>query len=238
MKIGIIQTRGLGDIVIAAPIAMYYIERGCEVYWPIDSEFLHSFKDAFPKIRFMPIERSITGDATAEYFYHTPLRELQRISCESIICLYSQLTGFDFGQPRLQESLSFDAYKYALAKVPFREKWQFHPKRNLLREANIFKLLELDPNQPYNVIHEEGSNFKCDLSSHIKDKEIRNIRITSLSNNIFDWISVLENCQAAYLVDSVYVNLIEQLNMKIEKTVFLRSNSAFTPTLQNSWNFV
>ncbi len=238
MKIGIIQTRGLGDIVIATPIAMYYIDRGCEVYWPIDSEFIPSFKDSFPKINFIPVDRSITGAATAEYFYHFPLRELEKISCQSIICLYSQLTGFDLGQPRLQESLPFDAYKYALANVPFGEKWNFYPKRNPLREANIFKLLELDPYEPYNVIHEEGSNFKCDLSVYIKDKEIKSIKITSISDNIFDWIAVLENCQAAYLVDSVYVNLIEQLNMKINKNIFLRSNSAFTPTLQNSWNFI
>ncbi len=125
-----------------------------------------------------------------------------------------------------------------MAKVPFSEKWKFHPKRNPLREAEIFNKLNLDPYEEYNVIHDEGSDFKCSLAGFIKNKEIRNINIRSLSNNIFDWISVLENCQAAYLVDSVYVNLVEQLNLKIEKTVFLRSNSAFTPTLQNSWNFV
>jgi hypothetical protein len=47
MKIGIVQTRGLGDVVIAVPLAMWYADRGCEVLWPIDSEFIASFAFAF-----------------------------------------------------------------------------------------------------------------------------------------------------------------------------------------------
>ena len=34
-KLGIIQTRGLGDIHIALPIAFFYKKKGFEIYWPI-----------------------------------------------------------------------------------------------------------------------------------------------------------------------------------------------------------
>ena len=161
MRIGIIQTRGLGDIVIAAPIAMYYIDRGCEVFWPIDSEFIPSFAFAFAKINFLPINRTETGDSTAEYFYYAPLDKLKQQECDSVLCLYSHLSGFDLGQERLKESLNFDAYKYAIAKVPFKEKWKFHPKRNPVNEANLIQKINLDLSEKYIVIHEEGSNFKA-----------------------------------------------------------------------------
>lgn len=238
MKIGLIQTRGLGDIVIAAPIAMYYIERGCQVYWPIDSNFIPSFTDAFPEIEFLPVDKNITGDGSADYYYFNPLEQLKSKSCDSIICLYSHLTGFDFGQDRIKDALSFDAYKYAIAKVPFREKWNFSPRRNPIREANIFTQLGIDPKEKYNLIHNEGSNFQCNFSDHIKNKTIKNITISPITNNIFDWIGVIENSESIYVVDSVYLNLIEQLNITTEKSIYLRSKINFTPILQNTWTYV
>ena len=238
MKLGIIQTRGLGDIVIAVPIAMYYIERGCEVYWPIDSEFIPSFQDSFPKINFIPVDKAVTGISTEEYFYNSPLNELKKITCNSIICLYSHLTGFDLGNNRLRESLSFDAYKYAVAKVPFSEKWNFAPKRNAVREGKLFELLQLNPTDSYNVIQNEGSNFIADIENYINEKELRTINISPLTNNIFDWIGVIERANHVYLVDSVYSNIVEQLDICNKKSLFLRSPSPMTPVLKNGWSFI
>jgi hypothetical protein len=238
MKIGIIQTRGLGDIVIAAPIAMYYINRGCEVYWPIDSEFIASFEDAFPKIKFLPIDKLETGNATAEYFYHVPYSKLINNGCTTIICLYSHLTGFDLGHQRQQNSLSFDAYKYAIAKVPFKEKWNFHPRRNSVREARIFDLLDLNPDDKFTVLQTEGSNFAMNSHDIPVENGIKRVLIKPITDNIFDWLGVLERCEEAFLIDSVYVNLIEQLNLRIKKTIYFRSNSQLTPTLINEWEFI
>ena len=237
MKLGIIQTRGLGDIVIAVPIAMYYIERGCEVYWPIDSEFISSFEYAFPKINFIPIDISLTGNSTAEYFYHAPLEELNKKDCKSIFCLYSHLSGFDLGHKRLQESLSFDAYKYAVANVPFQEKWNFNPHRNPVREADLFKNLQLEPNEPYIVIQDQGSNFTANLDELVREEGIRIVKTTPISNNIFDWLGVFECSKSIYAVDSVYVNIIEQLKLKNDKHIYLRSACPFTPTLITNWSY-
>ena len=238
MKLGISQTRGLGDIVIAIPIAMYYIERGCDVYWPIDSEFIPSFEDAFPKINFLAIDKSVTGNATAEYFYHAPHDALMKKGCTSIICLYSHLTGFDLGHQREQNSLSFDAYKYAVARVPFKEKWNFHPRRNSIREARIFDLLNLDPKEKFTILQTDGSDF-CIKADHIPEENgIKRIKIQPITDNIFDWLGVLERCSSAFLIDSVYVNLVEQLNLKINKAIYFRSNSQLTPTLVNEWEFI
>jgi len=38
MQIGLIQTRGIGDIIIALPIADFFTAKGYKVTWPIDAE--------------------------------------------------------------------------------------------------------------------------------------------------------------------------------------------------------
>lgn len=238
MKLGIIQTRGLGDIVIAAPIAAYYNNLGFEVFWPIDSDFIASFKDAFPKINFIPIEKAIYGDATADYFYHQPLRELNKIGCEFKICLYSYLSGFDLGHQRHRESLSFDAYKYAIAKVPFKEKWTLKIERNLIREAKMFDLLNLNPTEEFIVIHDEGSNTKVNIQEALIEEKKRVVRIEPITNNIFDWLGVIECSNSLHLLDSVYANLVEQLNLVNTKTLYLRSNANFSPVFINSWTML
>jgi len=238
MKLGIIQTRGLGDIVIAAPIAMYYIERGCEVYWPIDSEFIEAFQYAFPKINFLPINSHDTKKGTAEYFYESPIKELNKVGCDTNICLYSHLTGFDLGNERLKNSLSFDAYKYALAKVPFNEKWNLKIKRNPIREGRIFEILNLDPTEKFDLIHCTGSNFHVNPADFTTRNDIRKIVIEPLTSNPFDWLGVIENANALYFIDSIYSNLVEQLNLKVEKSFYLRSDAIFTPCLRNHWKYI
>lgn len=238
MKIGLIQTRGLGDIVIAIPVAMHFISLGHKVYWPIDSEFIDSFSDTFPDIEFLPIYRSRTGDSTAEYFYYQPLQELTKLSCDNIYCLYSHLTGFNLGNERLRESLTFDAYKYAITNTPFHLKWNFKPRRNAIRESNLFKILNLDPTEKFNIIQDAGSNLKVNLTTYIENKKIRNIFITPLTENIFDWLGVIERCESAYFLDSVYSNIVEQMNLCANKSILLRSPAAFTPILKNNWKYI
>lgn len=238
MRIGIIQTRGIGDIVIAAPIAMYYIAIGYEVCWPIDSEFLNSFSFAFPKIEFIPVDKFVTGENTAEYFYDYPLSVLKAMNCEKIFCLYSHLTGFDFGNNRIQNSLPFDAYKYAVAGVPFKEKWNFHPRRNIVNEANLFKKLNLDPCDSYVLTQEQGSNFNAGMAEFIEEKNVAIINITPITDNIFDWIGVIESSKAIYAIDSVFVNIIDQLHLSVKKSIYLRSKSPFTPILLSNWRYI
>ena len=238
MKIGLIQTRGLGDIIIAAPIAQYFIAQGHEIYWPIDSTFIDSFQFAFPEINFIPINPLESKPNSKEYFYATPSLELQKIKCEKIFCLYSHLSGHDPENIRYQQSLTFDMYKYAITNVPFVQKWNLKLQRNRAREDALFKNNELLQTESYSVIHEEGSNFKMGVSDIIPHKGERLIKITSLTDNFFDWLGIIEKATTIYFIDSVYANLVDQLNFVNNKYLFLRSPSPFTPVYRSNWNFV
>jgi hypothetical protein len=88
-KLGLIQSRGLGDIIIALPIAKYFHDRGWHVVWPIDQRFLPSFAPAVDYVEFVPFEFT----ASVEGFLMTPLRILKSKGCERIIPLYSYLKG-------------------------------------------------------------------------------------------------------------------------------------------------
>ena len=82
-RIGLIQTRGIGDIIIALPIADHFLERGAEVYWPIDEAFLPAFAAAKPQVHFLPVNRA------DGYFFARPLKMLQDLNCTRIISLYN-----------------------------------------------------------------------------------------------------------------------------------------------------
>ena len=241
MKIGIIQTRGIGDIIIAAPIAMYYIAKGHDVYWPVDERFIKPFSLAFPSINFIGIPISIPLHS-ADYFYLEPKRILEKIGCDKTFCLYSFLSAnFDFGQTalekRLFESLPFDCYKYAIANVPFSEKWNLKINRDIQREKSLYEKLNISPSEDYVVIHQESAGFKAPINQLLKNYP-KVITIEPITDNFFDWIDVLENCKAAFLIDSLYANLVEQLNLPITKTLYLRSPHPFTPIFKNDWRYI
>jgi len=67
VKIGLIQSRGIGDIIIALPIAKYYADQGNEVYWPIYEGFVPSFTNTAPYVRWLPVP--LKGD----WLYDLPL---------------------------------------------------------------------------------------------------------------------------------------------------------------------
>ena len=236
MKIGLIQTRGIGDIIIAAPIAQYYINQGHEVFWPVDSGFYPAVQAAFPEIRFMPVSKEQAGGTSLAYFYAQPLAELSAIGCNPIFSLYSYLSGLDIVDPKQANSLKFDEYKYAAASVPFEQKWQLRVNRNLEREQALFE--RLDIRGDYILMHDQGSNFKLDIQlpeDMLRDFQL--VRVSELSDNPFDWIGVIERAGVLVCVDSCFANLAEQLNLCARKYLFLRSDIRATPVFKNNWQF-
>lgn len=236
MRIGLIQTRGIGDIIIAAPIAQYYIQQGHEVYWPVDQRFHPFIQSSFPAINFLTVDIGLTGDATLAYFYSNPLEQLQAIGCENIFSLYSYLSGLKIVNEKLSKSLKFDEYKYAVANVPFSWKWKLHIQRDQEREQQLAKKLGIK--RAYALLHEEGSNFnlKIKLPNDVKER-LQVVYISSITSNPFDWIGIIENASLFACVDSCFANLAEQLNLCSDKYLFLRSDISATPVFKNNWKF-
>lgn len=234
-KIGFIQSRGLGDLIIALPIARYYHMQGHAVYWPICEEFWPSMKDAASWVHWIPLPT----DSNGEFFYTEPMRRLNALKCDDIVCLYQSLNAVpslsDVPWFQIQK---FDEFKYTKSGVPFINKWKLSEciTRNKTREAVLYDHVVKQP--LYYVTHLKGSTYTAvpDLSQ-IPD-EWQHIEITELSDNVFDWLSVIEGAQAVIMVDSVYSNIVDQLAIDVEKYWIPRSHIHLTPVLGQHWNIL
>jgi hypothetical protein len=240
-NIGLVQTGAIGDIVIALPIARYWIDQGHRVFWPIDSRFFDFFREAAPEVDFLPVDVKLTGTGNAVYFVEAPKLMLSAVHCEEIHILYSFLGAYPLQHRNLAHSLKFDEYKYAVTGVPFKEKWNLRLHENAERQADLRRQLQLPPGAGYIVVHEEGgpgSNFHRPIElapDQARDRRI--VKIQQLTSSPFDWIDVFRGAAEIHVVDSLHANLIEQLRLPVRKTLYLRSDVRLTPVFSDGWQF-
>lgn len=234
-KLGIIQSRGLGDIIIALPIAHHYYKQDWDIYWPICEEFYGSVKETASWVNWIPIPTDTGG-----FFYDVPMERLRNLKVENAICLYQALTGHSELAGRQEFQITkFDQVKYHAASVPFLEKWNLDQciKRFPKREQALKDKLNIKDNEPYVVVHTEGSDHTASYNPSWIPEGWKIVEVKPVTNSIFDWLGILEGAEAIIAVDSIISNLVDQL--KITETVdcyFIpRSHIHLTPVLGGTW---
>jgi hypothetical protein len=237
-KFGIIQSRGLGDIFISLPIAQYYhtVEQK-EIYWPICEEFILAVEKYVPWVNWL----SVKTDKTGLFFSEEPLRLLKKAGVEDYICLYQALTSM----PELKKESSFqfmkfDQSKYLRAGVPFLNKWKLNEcfERDLIKEAEVIR--KLTNGKPYVVAHLEGSDYSANIDlSHVTQHGYEIVKLTKDSvASPLDAIGLLEGAEALFLLDSVYANIVDQLQLDVDKYFIPRSHIQLTPVLGSDWTIL
>lgn len=234
-KLGIIQSRGLGDIIIALPIAHQYHSQGWAVYWPICEEFWGSVKNTAPWVNWVPIPTD-----SGAFFYDVPLERLRNLGVQESICLYQALTGHPELVARNEFQITkFDQLKYHAAGVPFLNKWKLADciTRDPLREQALKDRLNIQGGEHYVVLHLEGSNHKAAYDPGWIPEGWRVLEVSSLTDCVFDWLGVLEGAEAIVAVDSVISNLVDQLGIteSVDCYFIPRSHIHLTPVLGGSW---
>jgi hypothetical protein len=233
-KLGIIQSRGLGDIVIALPIARFYHDQGHEIHWPICREFIPHVAKHVPWVHWHPV----TTD-TGSFFYDQPLKILTQLKCDDILCLYQALTGHKFHEELYFQHTKFDQYKYIKAGVPFLNKWKLREciTRDLKLEQELYDRVVTNP--LYAVVHLQGSDHRAKFDPNIIPREWQTIEIdNSQTDSVFDWLTVLERAQSIVCVDSVFANLVDQLSIGTDRYFIPRSHIGLTPVQGNEWCWV
>jgi hypothetical protein len=237
MKRGIIQSRGLGDILIALPIARHYYDEGDEIVWPVCKEFIPSLA-AIDWIQWVGIDT----DAQGKFFIETPLLVFKEYGVDPNTSLY--LYHYLNSQPQMTDPemfniLKFDQYKYQVAGVPFMKKWTLSNciVRDLAREKAFKESLSLP--ERYALVHLNGSSHRAELDTSWIDPAVKVIEITELSDNIFDWLTAIEDAEIVVCVDSVFSNMIDQLCIDGPDLYWIRRSPwDLTPVLGNSWTLV
>ena len=227
--IGIIQTGGIGDIIIAIPIADFFIQQGHTVVWPIDAAYLSAFERAKPAIRFIGVPG---GDR-----FDVPARLLHDARCDEIFTLYSYYSEKKVYDEGLSRHLTFDQYKYAIAHVPFHHKWTLRIERDMQREHDLHRRLNIT--RPYICVHRHGSSAQLNFTLPPSwTNEFQVVEITPLTDSPFDWIYTLEKASKLFLLESCFSNLVEQLKLPCEKYLILKAPAPYTPVLVADWNWV
>jgi hypothetical protein len=235
-RLGIIQSRGLGDIVIALPIAGHYRDQGWEIVWPILDHFVPSAQAMAPWVKWVPIPY----DAPGVYFYDIPMQRLKNFKCNEIICLYQALTGHpEFMAEKYFQYTKFDQYKYIKAGVPFKRKWDLaqYITRDPAREQALYDRTVTNSN--YAVLHLEGSDARANFDPSMIPEDWQVIEITQQPGVLLtDWLKIIEGAQSIVCIDSVYANLIDQLGLGEDRYFIQRSHIGLTPVQGLDWTWI
>jgi hypothetical protein len=235
-KIGLIQSRGLGDLVIALPIAKWYAKEGYEIYWPVCEEFASSMDQAAPWVNWIPIET----DSKGLFFYDKPMAALRELGVEEAICLYQSLTGHPELTKRPEFQITgFDQIKYHIAGVPFIQKWTLADclVRDNKREQDLYDRLVNKQGNPYVVVHKQGSDYTADIDNSWIPEDWQVIEVTEQTDSVFDWLKILEGAEAIIAVDSIISNIVDQLKITEQVDCYFipRSHIHLTPVLGGTW---
>ena len=241
-KRGIIQARGLGDILIALPIAKYYADAGEEIVWPICEEFYASVKDSVDWVTWVPMK----ADDRGEFFLAQPLKifKYHDVDPNKALYLYHYLnTVPELTDPELFNILKFDQYKYWVSAVPFRMKWTLADciARDPAREDRLRAAVGiLDKKDRYAVTSLKGSNFNAQIPTGFLDPAVRVIDVdANATDSIFDWIGVLEGAETIVCVDSAVANMVDQLCIDGPKLYWMRRSPwDLTPVLGSCWTML
>jgi hypothetical protein len=145
----------------------------------------------------------------------------------------------ELSDPDLFPILKFDQYKYARAGVAFKNKQRLGEciTRDPAAEDRVYK--QVVKQDRYIVVHTEGSSAKINLDfSDAESQGYQVVRIAEgITDNVFDWLKVMEGAETLYLFDSVFANIADGLDLQVEKWFIRRSKMDLTPVLLSDWNY-
>jgi hypothetical protein len=132
---------------------------------------------------------------------------------------------------------------YALAGVDFEKKWSnFFVKRDLSREKEFFE--KIVPPGPYAFIHDDAIYSGLINPAKIAPSLMKVRAERNLTDNIFDYCTVIERADEIHVVDSVFMFLVDCLvysnpTQKLFVHRYARSNAPWNlPLLKKPWTIL
>ena len=242
-KLGILLPGNIGDIIICLPIAKWYAERGYAVIWPLYDFIFSNFKDLVDYVTF----KSVPIDNCVNVIY----KEFLESNCEILDLSFTSPYTWQNSNTKqyLQQTIySFDEFRYKLANVPFDEKWNLKINRNYNREQQLYD--QLITNLKYTVVQTNSSDVHINLKLDLTQYTGQVINISSITDCVFDWLTILQNAESLVLIESCFTNLVDQLSIKNKKQLLLSKPNYYRdlidnntrrkgfPVLKNNWQIL
>lgn len=106
---------------------------------------------------------------------------------------------------------TFDCAFYKQVGLNFNKRWtDFYVKRDKEREEMLFKKLELPDN--YIFVHDDSSRMFFIKKEYILRPDTYIVRpVASLTNNIFDYLTVMERAAEIHCIDSCFKIMLDSI---------------------------
>jgi hypothetical protein len=234
-RMGIIQPGRIVDIIITLPIAAHYAGLGYKVIWPIMYLYQSMFQSVVDYVEFIPI----TDDIGKTY---TEAKSIVGGGEHIDICF-----GFSesLRSNRLWENQSktFDEYKYDLAGVSFREKFNLRIRRNGSDEQATYDRVVRQ--EDYVVLHTltKRGTAATDFEDFGKHQIIQIDSRYDGETGVFSWLKILEGAKKVILTNSSFLNLVNQLGINEGNRTYYRSCNRWydikeEPILGGEWRVI
>lgn len=156
---------------------------------------------------------------------------------------YDKIKIIGFENLNRESRIPLEQQFYALAGVDIKKKWSlFYVNRDIKQESMLYE--KIKPKQNYAFIHQDvPRNFTIQKNKISKKLALIEPNKT-LTNNIFDYCTLIEHANEVHVIDSSFMFLIEHLTYKkIDQKLFIhryaRENSTWKlPILQKNWKIL
>lgn len=216
-KLLLIQPGAFGDIVLCAPIAKWYSDLGYHIDWPIRKKFLSTLQ-YFDYVN--PIILS-------EDELHSDWLRSDVMKTFSMFSNYDKVINLADRGPHSTAQLpneNFEQCKYRLSEVPFSQKHNLVWKRNIEKELQLMKLLNISENEDYALIHNIDS---LNQSATLPEISLKRVEVTPINGyNIFDWYTVIKNAKQIYAIESSVHQFIDGIATEVTENKYLLKRPA------------
>ena len=242
----VLYTRlGLGDQIVAAGLVNYLSQKFAHVYWICRERYVVSVNHLMQAVHNVTI--------VSCPFEH-PNMEEAGIQFINDLCnqhnaqLFHAQHGWTYNT-----QLSWMEGTYEQYQLPYQARYDYCPP--ILPGPRSQKLFDsLRPNnKPYVLCHltsSEKDSYDVDVFQGRPKDIFRNkdiLYITPLTNNIFDWVDLLQNADEIHLVPSSIYTLCEALGSRLTQPIYfhhirdhttINPDRMITPYMGKNWIMV
>ena len=224
----LIQPGAFGDILVCAPIAKWYADRGYDVYYPARNKF-HSLLNSLDYLTPIMLNEDILD---SDWLRSDVMKIIPSISNYDLVINMADRgphTTAQLGWEKNQEA------KYRLANVPNGEQHNLIWKRNIKKENEIYE--KYVKHKDYAFVHNSSSDGEEIKLPSISLPIVRNAMDEGY--NIFDWYKIIINAKELYCAESAMHcfcdGIIKQITGKLYLLPRLAGNSELL-TVSKYWD--
>ena len=139
-------------------------------------------------------------------------------------------------------NVGWDESFYLQINMPFKERWDsFYVMRDIRREESLFTKLNPNKNK-FALIHSTGSDGINRINYNLINTDLLIIEIKpSHTNNIFDYLGLIESAEEVHCIDSSLLHLVDSVKTNgqlfYHKNVNVR-NITESHTQNKKWNII